>query len=189
DWPSQKPQVPFRVLPVVYEETTDGTVLEIAESQAIERYLARKYNLLGSDLWEEHLVNRYYHSSDVLQVGFGIRVVGAAPEARGEAAKKFYTETLAIWISTHEEHLKNNGDHGHYVGKTTTLADLKTAQLINRILLQVPKGVEAPLSAEKTPSLWKVKEAIEAESASLVAWHKSPRYEEVESNTKARFGF
>ncbi|KAG0370316.1 hypothetical protein BC939DRAFT_449196 [Gamsiella multidivaricata] len=188
DWPVQKPQTPFRVVPIVYEHTSSGTILELAESNAIERYLALKFNLLGSNIWEEHLVNRYYYSTDVLYQGFVPRVAAAKPEVRAEEAKKFYEEVLSKWITIHEEHLRQNGDNGHYVGHRVTLADLKTVSVINRILLLVPKGVEAPLSAELTPSLWKVKQNAESHP-SLAAWKQSQRSQELDSNTKARFGF
>lgn len=105
-----------------------------------------------------------------------------------EAATKFYAETLAKWIQIHEGHLKANGDKGHYVGQGVTLADIKTALVIDRILFFVPKGLENPFSATLTPGLWKVKEQVDSK-ASLAAWKASERYSQLNSNTKARFGF
>ncbi|KAG0047178.1 hypothetical protein BGZ83_007726 [Gryganskiella cystojenkinii] len=197
DWPTQKPLTPFKVAPVLYEKTSVPSeadpsvpiVLEIAESQAIERYLGQKFKLFGSDIWEEHLVNRYFQSIDVLLQNFAQQVIGATPgEARVEAATKFYAETLAKFVQVHEGHLKENGDNGHYVGSKYTLADIKLAQVIDRILLLVPKGLEHPISAKQTPSLWKVKEKVDAKP-SLSKWKHSERYLELNANTKARFQF
>ncbi|KAF9100138.1 hypothetical protein BGX29_006778 [Mortierella sp. GBA35] len=189
DWPAQKPKTPFQVAPVVYEHTSSGTVLELAESNAIERYIARKYNLFGANIWEENLVNQYYHSAEGLVQAFALHVVGASPEARVEEAQKFYSEVLAKFVAIHEEHLKRSGDNGHYVGNSTTLADLKVVQTLDRILLLVPKGgAPVPVSAELTPSLWKVKEAVEI-NGSYAAWKKSQRSSELNANTKARFQF
>ncbi|KAF9929368.1 hypothetical protein FBU30_001634 [Linnemannia zychae] len=188
DWPAQKPKTPFQVAPIVYEHTTSGTILELAESNAIERYLARKFNLFGSNIWEENLVNQYYHSTEGLIQAFALRVVGATPNARVDEANRFYTEVLTKFVEIHEVHLKENGDNGHYVGDRVTLADLKVAQTLDRILLLVPKGVQVPLSAELTPSLWKVKETVES-NPSYAAWKKSTRVQELDANTKARFQF
>ncbi|KAG0081284.1 hypothetical protein BGZ90_009298 [Linnemannia elongata] len=177
DWPVQKPKTPFQVAPV------------LAESNAIERYLSRKYNLLGSNIWEENLVNQYYHNAEGLIQAFALRVVGAAPEARIDEANRFYAEVLSKFVSIHEDHLKQNGDNGYYVGNSTTLADLKVVQTLDRILLLVPKGgVPVPISKELTPSLWKVKETVER-NASYASWKKSQRSQDLNANTKARFQF
>ncbi|KAF9127777.1 hypothetical protein BGW39_005637 [Mortierella sp. 14UC] len=188
DWPVQKPKTPFQVVPVVYEHTASGSVLELAESNAIERYLARKYNLFGANIWEENQVNQFYHNAEGLIQTFALRVVGASLEARVDEASRFYTEVLAKFVTIHEEHLKQNGDSGHYVGNSTTLADLKVVQTLDRILLLVPKGVQVPVSAELTPSLWKVKQTVESHP-SYAAWKKGQRSQELNANTKARFQF
>ncbi|KAF9911020.1 hypothetical protein EC991_004892 [Linnemannia zychae] len=188
DWPVQKPKTPFQVAPVVYEHTSSGSVLELAESNAIERYLARKYNLFGANIWEENQVNQFYHNAEGLVQAFALRVVGASPEARVDEANRFYTEVLAKFVEIHEGHLKQNGDNGHYVGNSTTLADLKVVQTLDRILLLAPKGVQVPISAEQTPSLWKVKQTVESHP-SYATWKKSQRSQELNANTKARFQF
>ncbi|KAG0291273.1 hypothetical protein BGZ97_005941, partial [Linnemannia gamsii] len=56
DWAAEKPLAPFGHMPLLIETSADGkTTLQIAESDAIERYLARKLGLLGSDAFEEVL--------------------------------------------------------------------------------------------------------------------------------------
>ncbi|KAG0340375.1 hypothetical protein BG000_000066 [Podila horticola] len=188
DWAAQKTQTPFQVLPVVYETTSSGIVLELAETQAIERYLARKHSLLGSNLWEENLVSEYYSNADAVLLSYHTRVVLAAAEVRLEEANKFYTEVLDKFIAIHEQHIKKNGDNGHYVGGKASLADLKSSQLIDRLTILQPKGAQLPISAELTPGLWRVHQAVK-NHASLAAWHSGARYQELTKNTKGRFGF
>ncbi|KAF9992200.1 hypothetical protein BGZ79_003395 [Entomortierella chlamydospora] len=187
DWPNQKEHTPFKCLPVVYEVTSDGTVLELAESQAIERYLATKFHLFGKNEYEHHKVEQFFTSTDSTQQTFSTKVLFAAPDKRVEEANKFYTEVLPKFIEVHEAHLKKNGSNGHYVGDSITLADIKTTLFINRVLFLRPKGAnEVPFSAEKTPLLWKVRETVDNHPR-LAAWKKSQRYQELDAGTKTLF--
>ncbi|ORZ12528.1 hypothetical protein BCR41DRAFT_423167 [Lobosporangium transversale] len=159
-----------------FQKTSSGATLELVESNTIERYLVPKFKLLGSNIWEEHLIDQYLHSAETLQQLFGLKVLSASPEILvEEEVNKFQKEVLANWISSHEEHLKQN-------------ADIKTAQVIDGILLLVPKGVEVPLSVALTPSLWKVKEAVES-CTSYIEWKGSDCNDELDINTKAHFQF
>ncbi|KAF9970808.1 hypothetical protein BGZ73_006417 [Actinomortierella ambigua] len=189
-WADQKAQTRFGVIPVVFEEHADGTVLELAESQAIERYLARKFNLLGSNLWEEHLVNEFFSSTDQLNIVLTTTFLPATtPEARVEAYNKIVDNQLPVWIAQHEKHLAaNEGGNGHYVGNKTTLADLKTHLQIERLLLFQPKDAKKPpLSPELTPNLWKLKETVEKESKTFQEWRSSARFEELVQGTRSLF--
>ncbi|KAF9110679.1 hypothetical protein BGX27_006027 [Mortierella sp. AM989] len=189
DWPKQKEHTPFKCLPVVYEETTDGTVLELAEAQAIERYLGHKFHLFGKNEYEHHKVEQFLTSTDTVQQAFAVKIIGVAPEKRVEVVNKYYAEELSKFIEVHEEHLKKNGSNGHYVGDSTTLADIKTAVFIDRILFLRQKGAnEPPFSAEKSPLLWKVRETIN-NHPSFAEWKKSKRYQELDASTKSAFKF
>ncbi|KAF9954953.1 hypothetical protein BGZ72_004147 [Mortierella alpina] len=189
DWPAQKSQVPFRCLPVVYETTADGTVLELAESQAIERYLSKKFNLLGKNDYENHLVDRYVSSTDSASQMFRVKIIQGPAENRVEEANKFYAEVLPQFIAIHEEHLKKNGSNGHYVGNQFTLADINTASFIDRLLFLRPQGAnEVPFSAENSPNLWKLRETVFSHP-NLAAWKSSPRHQELDAATKGFFKF
>ena len=48
EWPEHKPKMPFGQAPVL-EVTDDGKTVQIAQSGAIARFLARKYNLYGKN--------------------------------------------------------------------------------------------------------------------------------------------
>ncbi|KAG0261675.1 hypothetical protein BG011_000771 [Mortierella polycephala] len=189
DWPAQKELTPFQCVPVAYETAKDGTVIELAESAAIERYLARKFHLLGKNEYEQVKVDQYVSSTDSVATIFSTKIVFNSPEERVEEANKFYAGALSRFITLHEEHLKKNGSNGHYVGSDFTFADLKTAQLIGRLHLLKPKGAdEVPLSAEKTPNLWKVYETVNSQP-NLAAWRKSQRYQELDAGSKVFLKF
>ncbi|KAK3815434.1 MAG: hypothetical protein J3Q66DRAFT_209649 [Benniella sp.] len=189
EWPAQKDQTPFGVLPVVYETTSNGTVLELSESQAIERYLAKKFHLYGQNEYEQHKVEEFLSSTDGGILAFSTKVVNNTSETRVEDTNKFYTEVLLKFIAIHEAHLEKNGSNGHYVGQSTTLADLKTALFIDSVLSLRPSGAgEVPFSAEKSPNLWKVRETVNSHGP-LAAWKKSQRCQELDVATKGFFKF
>ena len=48
DWPELKLKMPFGQCPVL-EITEDGKTIQLAQSLAIARYLARKFNLYGKN--------------------------------------------------------------------------------------------------------------------------------------------
>ncbi|KAF9560689.1 hypothetical protein EC968_006087 [Mortierella alpina] len=190
DWPAMKKDTPFGVLPVVYETTSEGTVLELAEAQAIERYLAHKFDLLGSNSWEAHLVDRYYNSTETLSNQF-FKVMFAPSESRRTEAEIFYRDHLSRWIAAHEKHLTTTG---HYLGEEEkfSLADFKTALMMDRIQFLVPAGMEdqvqALFSKEKTPGLWKVREMVNAHPR-IAQWRRSDRFAQINAGTKGFFKF
>lgn len=166
----------------------------MAESLAIERYLARKFNLLGSNAWEEHLVNEYVNSTESLNVLFNKVMLTSDLEARQKESEIFYRDHLSRWIQTHERHLAEEGQkqNGHYVGDKFTLADVRTMVMMDRILFLVPKGQEETLNKllnkETAPGLWKVRETAHAHPL-IAAWKKSQRHQEIDAGTKGFFKF
>ncbi|KAG0297944.1 hypothetical protein BGZ96_003923 [Linnemannia gamsii] len=189
DWPTQKEHTPFKCLPVVYETAQDGTILELAESQAIERYLANKYGLYGKNAYEAHKVEQIFSSADGVAQAFSQKIIGVAQDKRVEEANKLYVEVLPKFIAIHEAQLAKNGSNGHYIGNSATLADIKVANLIDRLLFLRPQGAnEVPFSAEKTPNLWKVLEKVNSHPT-MAAWKKSDRYQELNAGTKSMFKF
>ncbi|GJJ76812.1 hypothetical protein EMPS_09171 [Entomortierella parvispora] len=190
DWPAQKTKTPFQCVPVVFETTADGTILELAEAQAIERYLAKKYHLMGKNAWEEHKVNEFFTSTDGAMLAFHSSVLrgpNGPIENQVEGANKFYAEVLAKFVALHEAYLAKNGSNGHYVGHQTTLADIKTSTFIDRLLLLHPTGAhEVGISKDKTPNLWKVRETVHAHP-SFKKWIDSARYKELDVSTRKMF--
>lgn len=149
--------------------------------------MAKKFHLMGKNHWEEHKVNEFYNSTDGAQFAFGTKVLNGPAENRLEEANKYYTEVLSKFISLHEAHLAKNGGNGHYVGNHMTLADMKTAMLMDRLMLLRPKGAnEVGFSKEQTPNLWKLRETVN-EYPSMKKWRESARFKELDASTRTIF--
>ncbi|KAI1315307.1 hypothetical protein EDD11_000968 [Mortierella claussenii] len=161
---------------------------EIPITAVIERYLARKFNLMGTNEWEQLQIEQFQLSTESTQSMYRDRVLLSPPEKRVEDAHRFYNEFVNKFIQVHEAHLEQNqGGNGFYVGNQFSLADIKTTVFIDRLLMLRPKGTkEAPFSPEKSPNLWKVKENVN-KHPNVVAWKTSQRYQELDHITVTNF--
>ncbi|KAG0353691.1 hypothetical protein BG005_007071 [Podila minutissima] len=183
DWPAMKEKTRFGCLPVMFETTSNGTVLEFAESQAIERYIAKKFNLLGENVWEEQQTNEFVSSIDFQLTNY-IKVMFAPAESRHKEAETFH-QNFAKWVLFMERHLIENGNNGHFVGNKISWADLKAAVLVGRLSLLLPSGMEVPKLPE---ALVKVVEAVKADPK-IAAWMATEEYQKYDANTKGFFKF
>ncbi|KAK9766428.1 hypothetical protein K7432_004483 [Basidiobolus ranarum] len=186
DWPNQKEKTPYKCVPVVYEETKSGEVLQLAEQQAIERYLARKFGLLGENAWEEHQINELSSSIESLKTAFLQSLGSVAFEKRAEAHASFVLTKWAGFKEIHEALLIKNGSNGHYIGNKFSLADFKLANTIQRLEEWVPEGAQPfPVSASATPAIWKVYKGVNSHS-SIATWRSSPFYEVLSEGTRKK---
>ncbi|KAG8223846.1 hypothetical protein J437_LFUL007867 [Ladona fulva] len=104
-WGTIKPTTPFGKLPFLEE---DGKV--IVQSLAIERYLARKFKLIGKDEW------------DALQCD-AVQAFFEADAAKKEEKKAAVINDQApFYLSRFDEQVKKNG--GYLVNGQLTWADL-----------------------------------------------------------------
>ncbi|KAF9205992.1 hypothetical protein BGZ49_003184 [Haplosporangium sp. Z 27] len=183
NWATQKSQTPFQCVPVIYETTSDGTVLQIGETSVIERYLAKKFNLLGQNEWEQLQIEQFQNSTESSQLMYQSQVLKADIEKRVENTNTYYKQVVEKFINVHENHLENNGSNGFYVGDSLSLADIKTAVYMNRLLLLKDKKIqEVPFSADKSPNLWKLRENVNS-NPSIAAWRSSQRYKDLDAST------
>jgi len=181
-----KPHTPFGVMPIIRETSPDGKhVLNISESDAIERYLSRKFGLLGKDGYEELIINQFVSSeasmaSTILAKVFSVR---DNEELKAANKAKLLEGPIPSFVAAHEKHLSENpaavakglkDGNGHYVGENFSLADVKLIYVLDFI------GVMSGdvISKEKTPALWKVKETMEA-APSVKAWKETPGFKEI----------
>ncbi|KAF8925217.1 hypothetical protein BGZ58_001002 [Dissophora ornata] len=172
NWPSEKAKTPFGCLPILREMTSDGKVLEICESEAIERYLGQKFGLMGDDLYEHTFFYfRYVTPKD--------------PIPKAEAREKFANETLPHWVAMHEKHLRANGSNGHYLNNKLTMADLKTSLIVR--IAQSMTGDDI-VSESKTPAVWKVKTEVE-KIPNLQKWKQTEQYRALAEKNKMILGF
>lgn len=204
EWQRQKSKTPYKCLPIVYETTSSGTVVEISEVLPIERYLADKFGLAGSNIWERFQVEQAVSSIESSQLMYHYKVLlpnwpstGAVyssdnqmkRQRRAEDANQFYGTGLKNFVDTHEERLqaREGGGSGHYVGDRTSLADIRVAMLIDRLILLRPEGADPlPLSEEKTPNLWRVRESVH-QIPTIARWRESKRYQNLNDLTKKYF--
>ncbi|KAF9352585.1 Glutathione S-transferase S1 [Mortierella sp. AD094] len=172
DWPSIKPTKPFGYLPVLKETTSDGKVIEIVESDAIERYIGQKFGFSGDDLYEETIVNIFLSSSASVLEQYYTYALNEDPKSKAEARVKFFSEVLPQWVATHERHLQANGSTGHYLDSKVTAADIKSTLIVRLALTHTGDEI---ISEEKTPALWKLKSEIE-NIPNLQKWAQTEEY-------------
>ncbi|KAF9969153.1 hypothetical protein BGZ73_008633 [Actinomortierella ambigua] len=153
-WPAVKPTTPFGTLPVLYETTSSGEVLQIAERDVIERYLAKKFGFFGKNEWEEilslikGLMNSFYTTL----------IIGPASDLAANK-EKFLTQTLPTFVNHAEALLSRNEGNPHFVGKKISLADVMASSALDFFL--GVEGVDKVINQKDTPLLLKVKEAID----------------------------
>ncbi|XP_033644356.1 uncharacterized protein LOC117303993 [Asterias rubens] len=121
DWPALKPKMPNGAMPVL---EVDGKMLP--ETQAIQGYLAREFNLAGTNNWESALVNVVAEMISDLKKPFSDKVFFEKDEAKkAESTKTYFEETAPPMFKRLEERLKANGDgDGYFVGNKISLADI-----------------------------------------------------------------
>ncbi|KAG0322296.1 hypothetical protein BGZ97_007620 [Linnemannia gamsii] len=82
-------------------------------------------------------------------------------QRRAGGANQVYEACLSNFVDINEERLQasGGGGNGHYMGDKTSLADIRVAMLIDRLMLLRPKGASpVPLSEDRTPNLWRTRE-------------------------------
>lgn len=116
DWPQIKDTTAFGTLPVLIEtNTVTGETFEIPDSGAIERYLAKKFGLLGDTPREQTLNDIFYAQAVMLNTKWAERIVWAFEEVRSKAVEQFLQTTVPNWAKACEKHLKESGNTGHFV--------------------------------------------------------------------------
>jgi hypothetical protein len=145
DWTNEKLETPFGLMPILYEtHPTSGQTLEIPESEAIERHLARKFGFWGKDAWEEIAIHVFYCSSKSVLSWYVNKVLLAFPDTKARELTKFVEKEIPAWISQHEKWLDRSQTPGFYVGN----------QVSNSSLLPVcPYTPQLACKVSKLPSL------------------------------------
>ncbi|KAF9385470.1 hypothetical protein CPB97_004778 [Podila verticillata] len=186
DWASEKPKKPFGVMPTLKETSVDGKVIEIAESDAIARYLSRKFGYMGTNVFEETVINQFVSSTHGTVNAIFSKYFGAKdPEAKAEMKSKLLTDTIQPWMRIHEQHLVDNGSNGHYIASTLSLADISTAVLIH--MVNGLFGADT-VTKEKNPALCKVHTTVMS-NPSFVAWTQTDSFKTLDAANKERIGF
>ncbi|KAG0252648.1 Glutathione S-transferase S1 [Actinomortierella ambigua] len=152
EWAARKDESPFGVLPVLYETTSDGqTTLQIAERDAIERYIAQKFGLSGDNAWEQVLVNEAVSLNQSLFNYWVYRILYSGPEEQAKALEDLKSKHLPLWVRNVESILIKNGKNGHFVGNHFTHADAHASAVVDIMLSIV--GTESVLNEKTAPNL------------------------------------
>ncbi|KAF9967896.1 hypothetical protein BGZ70_007761 [Mortierella alpina] len=189
NWPAEKPLTAFGSLPILRETGLNGKTIEVAESEAIERYLGEKYHLMGDDVYERTVVNTFLCSNasflNQLFLCFG---TVSNPEDKAKGRDQLVSKTIPNWAKTHEKHLQtmNGAQGGHlYLGTKLTVADLKCALIVS--IIQTLTGSDF-ISEDKTPALWGLKAEVDKDS-NLSAWRQTEEYKKMAETNRSMLGF
>ncbi|KAI8994437.1 glutathione S-transferase, partial [Gaertneriomyces semiglobifer] len=124
DWPQEKETTPYGHVPVLTETRSDGTKFVLAESHAIERYLAKTFLYHGSTPHETATIEQHHESwiecLDAMRVG----VFKLPTDKRPAAIKKFMEDFVPRFLKRHERMLEKKSKAGYYVSDKLTLPDL-----------------------------------------------------------------
>ncbi|KAG0321488.1 hypothetical protein BGZ97_011133 [Linnemannia gamsii] len=184
DWTNEKLETPFGLMPILYEtHPTSGQTLEIPESEAIERHLARKFGFWGKDAWEEIAIHVFYCSSKSVLSWYVNKVLLAFPDTKARELTKFVEKEIPAWISQHEKWLDRSQTPGFYVGNQLSIADIHSVVCLDRFLT-IPECKDL-FSPKKTPNLFKLKRNLESYPR-YTAWMTSPEFEAINVSTRQR---
>jgi glutathione S-transferase len=133
EWPERKAQLPFKQAPVL-EVTHSGKTTVIAQSNAIERFIANKFNLFGKDDLERARVDMINEQSvdifNALLPGYVAAYMKSADlDFRKSELEKTLSETAPEKLKQIEvlfaANQKESSNSGFLVGDSLTYADLK----------------------------------------------------------------
>ncbi|KAF8947134.1 hypothetical protein BGZ47_010152 [Haplosporangium gracile] len=187
DWANEEKKTTlFGVLPNLFETTPTGEVIEIAESDAIENYLSRKFNLLGNDTFDEMKIRAYCCSIQSVSSFLLSRVAGIKnPEVKATMRTQFIETIVPRFVTYHERHLEANGRNGHYVGDKLSCADIKLAVVLVSIISVTG---ETQVNKQDTPAIWAVWEKVNA-IPSYAKWVKSEEYQAIAEGSLQLLGY
>lgn len=93
----------------------------MAESIVVDQFLAKRFNLLGDNEYEEMTIKGLYSNIHYLRERSFMTMTWTYADKRKQALESFLTQKLPRFIEDHEFHLKANGNNGHYVGNRVKL--------------------------------------------------------------------
>eukprot|EP01066_Platyproteum_vivax_P002191 Platyproteum_vivax@DN12681_c0_g1_i1.p1 len=124
--------LPFQQVPLL---EIDG--FELAQSQAIVRYLAAKYGLSGTTPKDSALCDMITCGTDDLKQKFTNVVFVKNERERDQQLQVFKNELLPTWASYFERLLRKNGGEW-FVGNDLSYADLAVYDMVSALSLRLP---------------------------------------------------
>ncbi|KAI1321804.1 Glutathione S-transferase S1 [Mortierella claussenii] len=168
--PDQPYGTPFGVMPVL-RVRSQGLEVTLTESIVIDHYLAKKFNLLGSNEYESVSIQAFYSSIHYLRERSLQTMTWTFPDKRQEAFQKWKLQVIPKWIEIQEQHLERNGANGHFFGDKLTLADIHFVSFMDH-LNEIPRGDELLALFKASSLLWMVHETV-LENPAIAEWRQS----------------
>uniref|UniRef100_A0A1I8IYL7 Glutathione transferase n=1 Tax=Macrostomum lignano TaxID=282301 RepID=A0A1I8IYL7_9PLAT len=159
EWPEKKKIAPTGVAPWV--ETPNG---KLVQSGAIARFIAKKHGLYGEGDWEFYLVERAL--AQIEDVATELMKMYFAPEdKKAELVKQFQTEKGPKLIEGLLKFIEDGGS-GFFAGKSVTLADLASVNMVDQLAL-------VPELLAKFPQLEAHKKRVLEAKPKVAEWIKN----------------
>lgn len=134
NWPQHKANYPWGSLPVLEE---GGKML--AQSNAILRYLGKKYNLVGDNDFETAQVDELLEAMVDLRKESFSAVMEKDEAKKATLVETVKKETYPKYLKRFSEILEKNGGK-YFVGKNITVADINIANYL-QIFSEVFEGI------------------------------------------------
>jgi len=160
DWPDKKAETRWGVLP---ELEVDGK--KLAQSTAINQYLAKQFGYNGKDDWEAARIQELLSAGDDLGPKFYPVFMEKDEAKREELMKNLVSDGIKPYYTRLEKCLEENGT-GFFVGKELTVADILHFVFLTGLEEGIIPGVLAEFPkltafVERIQGIPKIKEWIE----------------------------
>jgi glutathione S-transferase P len=124
EWPALKPQTPFGQVPVLH----DGD-FHLAQSNAILRYVSRKYGFYGNNDKEAALIDMINDQQEDVRLTYYYFIYNDYDKPTG---REDYIKSLPTHLAPFEKFLgENNGGTGFFVGDKISFADYNIFDLLD----------------------------------------------------------
>jgi len=144
----ERRELPYGALPVM--DIEGATPSRIAQSNAILRYVGKLGGLYPDDPFTAIRVDEILDFGEDMYQALEPSIQESDAERKLAMRKRIAAEDIPFWCQCIEARLDVNGDSGHLVGSTLTIADLKALYLFDwfasGILDGIPKDVIAPFA-------------------------------------------
>ncbi|ORZ39240.1 hypothetical protein BCR44DRAFT_1427495 [Catenaria anguillulae PL171] len=173
DWAKEKPTTPFGHIPcLLFVDPKTGKELQVAESHAINRYLATKHGLVHDDLETRFVADSLDESIRDLMASLMGSLFMLRGDARKQALAGFKTKDLPAFIDAHSKYLKANGSNGYYFGNKLSYVELSMFCAV--VCIRMVLG-ECELTEKNAPELVKLHDVVAA-NTKLQAYWASDRF-------------
>jgi len=133
DWPKLKPTTPFGQLPILHDGSFD-----VAQSNAILRYVARKHDLYGKTEQDQANIDMLNDQQEDIRLTY-LRLI----YQEYDKEKDNYIKSIPEKVASLEKFLsKNHGGKGFFVGDHVSFVDYTIFDLLDNLLTLSPSCLD-----------------------------------------------